>query len=274
MHSPSAGNSDAAPGAGARGPAEPARMPERGHEQTPEPPAESAPGVRPFSATALLGAILLLFVVTPIVDRGRFGDAVEGAALSAVLLCGLLAVGGRVKSLVAAALLVIPAVLAKWFELLWPDVGIPVFLVPALSLACTTFVAIQLLRFVMRSPVVTHETVSAAISAYLVLGLAWGFAYLLVGRADPSAFAIASESGAQAPLDPFSAYYFSFVTLLTIGYGDIAPVSKVARMLAVCEGIAGTLFIVTILGRIVAMYRPQDRPAGRSASKHSKPDPR
>lgn len=222
--------------------------------------AASAPGVSRFSATTLLGALLLLFVVTPVVDRGRFGDAIEAVALSAVLFSGVLAVGGQRRSLVVATLLVVPAMAAKWLELLLPDLPIPGFLVPALSVASTAFVAIELLRFVIRSPVVTHETVSAGISAYLVLGLTWGFAYLIVARADPAAFAVANESGPPKPLDGFAAFYFSFITLLTIGYGDIAPVSNIARMLAICEGLAGTLFIVTILGRLVAMYRPQERP--------------
>lgn len=249
------------------GPSETSHAPAAGESPKPslaaEIHAETAPGVSRFSASTLLGAILLFFVTTPIVDRGRAGEAIEAVGLSIVLLCGVLAVGARRRTLVIASLLVLPAAAAKWIELLSPELAVPGFLVPVLSVAATTFVAIELLRFVMRSPLVTHETVSAAIAAYLVLGMAWGFAYLMVARGDPAAFAIANESGPPAPLDGFTAFYFSFITLLTIGYGDIAPVSKSARMLAICEGLAGTLFVVTILGRLVAMYRPQERPPKR-----------
>jgi voltage-gated potassium channel Kch len=52
----------------------------------------------------------------------------------------------------------------------------------------------------------------------------------------------------------FNAFYFSFITLTTVGYGDITPVSPIARMLAVMEAMTGTLFLGVLIARLVSLY--------------------
>ena len=55
-------------------------------------------------------------------------------------------------------------------------------------------------------------------------------------------------------MDGFESFYFSFVTLTTIGFGDIAPVSRVARMLAVMEAIAGMFYVAVLVARLVSIH--------------------
>jgi hypothetical protein len=55
-------------------------------------------------------------------------------------------------------------------------------------------------------------------------------------------------------LSPYDAFYFSYATLVTVGYGDITPLSRVAKMLAILEGMTGMFYVVTIISRLVAMY--------------------
>jgi hypothetical protein len=71
-------------------------------------------------------------------------------------------------------------------------------------------------------------------------------------------------------LDGFSAFYFSFVTLCTVGYGDIVPVSKVARMLAVTEAITGLFYIAVLVSRLVGMYTNTQPPAGGGLRIHDR----
>jgi hypothetical protein len=54
----------------------------------------------------------------------------------------------------------------------------------------------------------------------------------------------------------FNAFYFRFTTMSTVGFGDITPVSKVARTLAVLEAITGMFYVAVLISRLVAMYSP------------------
>jgi hypothetical protein len=73
-----------------------------------------------------------------------------------------------------------------------------------------------------------------------------------VSKLAPSSFA--SFGQPIASIDPYDAFYFSYTTLITIGFGDITPLSRVARMLAILEGMTGMFYVVTLISRLVSMY--------------------
>jgi hypothetical protein len=93
-----------------------------------------------------------------------------------------------------------------------------------------------------------------------MLGLLWTFAYRLSAGTGPGAF-IFTPAAAAHSLGNFEAMYFSFVTLSTVGYGDITPLSNGARMLAMTEAMTGTLFVAVFIARLVALYTSQGLPA-------------
>lgn len=106
-------------------------------------------------------------------------------------------------------------------------------------------------RFALGERGVDAEHLYAALSAYLLAGLFFGVLYDLMSRLSPGAFAAA---GAAVQLTPASAIYFSFVTLATLGYGDIVPASDAARGVAVVEAVAGQLYVAVMIARIVSLY--------------------
>ena len=61
-------------------------------------------------------------------------------------------------------------------------------------------------------------------------------------------------------LGGFNAFYFSFMTLCTVGYGDITPVSRPARMLAVTEAVVGLFYVAVLISRLVAVYSTTSAP--------------
>jgi hypothetical protein len=210
-------------------------------------------GVGKFSAVHFLFALVAMIFFSPFVDRDPFGDDIEAVLITVVMLSGVLAVGGRRKSLTAALLLVIPALICKWLDHLWPGT-ITRILAPVLSVALMGLLIGLLMKFVLEAATVTAQVLCAAVSAYISMGLLWSFAYVLVDRINPGSFADFGVKDTQ--LDAFEAFYFSFTTLISIGYGDITPVSRVAQMLAILEGMSGMLFVVTMISRLVSLYSP------------------
>ena len=113
------------------------------------------------------------------------------------------------------------------------------------------------LRFAMRASRVDAEHVYAALSAYLLSGILLGQVYWALQQLWPSSFTL------SGPFSRTGAIYFSFVTLATLGYGDIAPRSDIARGLAIAEGIGGQLFLAVLIARLVSVYgRSNDRTSG------------
>ncbi len=134
-----------------------------------------------------------------------------------------------------------------------PDLIPPaVFLVAGLILIA--FVVGNLLRFVLRAPSVNTEVLCASISAYLMLGLMWTLAYWLVDQLTPGgAFSFNTNAGTHS-MSGFTGFYFSFITLSTVGYGDITPVSRLARWLAAMEAMTGLLYVAVLIARLVSLY--------------------
>ena len=225
---------------------------------TPQPPEpqSAAPrriGLHRFSAAEFLIAVVLLFVVSPFVELIPGGNLIETVLITLVLVMGVLAVGRRRRTLVVAVILALPAFIGKWVNHFRPDwVPTEVFLVTGLLFVI--FVVAHLLGFILRAPRVNSEVLCAGISTYLLLGLSWSFAYLLVAQLAPDAFFLNNGTTTGHSLHGADAFYFSLITLSTVGYGDIIPVSNVARMLAAMEAITGSLFVAVFIARLVALY--------------------
>jgi Ion channel len=210
------------------------------------------PRFRRFSTVELLVALALLFFFFPFVEEVKGGDVIVSILLSLVLLSAVLAVADRKGVFFIALVLAIPAIAGR-INHFRPDlVPPPVFLVAGLALIA--FVVANLLRFVLRAPSVNTEVLCASISAYLMLGLLWTVAYWLVAQVTPNAFAFNTATGTKETMAGFNSFYFSFITLSTVGYGDITPVSRIARWLAATEAMTGLLYVTVLIARLVSLY--------------------
>lgn len=208
---------------------------------------------RRFSTVQLLIALAVLLICAPFVEELDGGHLILSVLFSLVLIAAVFAVADRKRTLLIALVLAVPALTARWINHFRPDLVHPaVFLVCALLLLA--FVIGHLLHFVLSAPVVTVEVLSASIAAYLMLGLTWTVAYWLVDQVTPGgAFSFNTERGVHS-IDGFTGFYFSFITLSTVGYGDITPVSRAARWLAAMEAIIGLLYVAVLIARLVSLY--------------------
>jgi hypothetical protein len=91
------------------------------------------------------------------------------------------------------------------------------------------------------------------INHFRPLGLMWTVAYWLVDQLTPGgAFSFNTNAGPQS-MNGFNGFYFSFITLSTVGYGDITPVSRIARWLAAMEAMTGLLYVAVLIARLVSL---------------------
>jgi hypothetical protein len=210
-------------------------------------------GMDRFSTVQLLAALAVLLIAAPFVEELHGGHLILSVLFSVVLLAAVLAVAKRKRSLAIALVLAVPALTVRWINYFRPDLVHPAaFLICALLLLA--FVIGHLLYFILHAPVVTVEVLCASIAAYLMLGVTWTVAYWLVDQLTPGgAFSFNTGGGPQS-INGFTGLYFSFITLSTVGYGDITPVSRAARWLAAMEAITGMLYVAVLIARLVSLY--------------------
>ena len=150
-----------------------------------------------------------------------------------------------------ALFLGLPAVVGGLLAVGWdkpPTIVVALTFVFTLSFLVAVIVVLQ--RHIMTSDRVSGDTLRGAVCVYVLLGVAWAVAYRFVSYLEPDAFNIAGhfvDQGRSLALH----IYFSFVTLTTLGYGDISPI---ARTLAWLEAFVGQIYVALTIARLVSMY--------------------
>jgi Ion channel len=140
------------------------------------------------------------------------------------------------------------ALLVRWASMLAPSVVLEEWRALS-SLVSVGLLSLIVVAQVFRKGPVTLSRIQGAIAVYLLLGLAWAIAYELLALRQPGAFAGAGVDGDL----PQRWLYYSFVTLTTVGYGDVTPVHPIARSLAVLEALTGQLYPAILLARLVSL---------------------
>jgi hypothetical protein len=198
--------------------------------------------------SVFLALLVLLIFLIPSLGLERADERLYGNLMTSVMLvCGV-AIAWRRRAVFFLALSVTVVTLAaRWADFLrntplgvWPHL---------LSIAAILMLLYILLSQVFAPGPVTAMRIQGAIAVYLLFGIAWAHAYAIVGSTIPGSFTI-PERELQLPSEWF---YYSFVTLTTVGFGDIVPSHRVARALTVGEVLTGQLYLAVLIGRLVGM---------------------
>ncbi|MEE9159511.1 MAG: potassium channel family protein [Gammaproteobacteria bacterium] len=213
----------------------------------------------------LLAALLLFLLIHPLFEHLVFARILLQILDSAVLVTAIYAVSQNRKLLIFGILLLLPAMIGSW--------SLYVIEIPALELMARSFSALffafaatVMMLNVFSEEEVTVDTISGAICVYLMMGLTWAFIYSVIEFLAPGSFTInkvpLSLGGDRYYEIPLFLYY-SFVTLTTLGYGDITPLTPPARAFSYVEAIIGQIFVAVLIARLVGLH------IARSTSKDS-----
>ncbi len=213
---------------------------------------------RPGQFTILLIAILGFLLVPPFFINYEPTGVLASTFLSLLLISVLYVFPSR-REFTLACMLAVPTLLGRWLVLGFHHnvlLTVVVLVCWACFLGLTAFVVLQQVLTATR---VTNDTISGAVCGYLLLGLIFAFLYALVELSFPGSFLVDGKVSRPELHRLFyqreigSLIYYSYVTMATLGYGDIAPLSAPARMMAVMEAIAGQFYVAILIARLVSI---------------------
>ena len=204
----------------------------------------------------LLAAQILLSGISPLFSSSVYARPAIDLGITAVFLTAIFAISSKKKHFIIGMILMTPTLILIW--------GIKFYRVEALefiSLIGSVFFFCYMVWLILvdifRAKMVSLDIIAAGISVYLFFGNICGFIYAIIGRVDPNAFTIPAATASYLGDnlgDLGSAMYFSFVTLTTLGYGDITPINNFARSLAYLEAATGQIYLTVLIASLVGIH--------------------
>ena len=206
----------------------------------------------------LFVVLLGLIGISPFIE-GLHGSYLLAGFNAFIVLAAAAAVGRTALSFLIVFCLIGGALGLRFASL---DDGRAALFNWALLLHALVYIAVivLLMRYVFGPEVMDGDRLWGAAAAYLMIGILWCFLYALVELEQSQTFLV---RGVPANLELTELLYFSFSTLTTIGFGDIAPLSRAAQVAAIFEGIVGTLFLAILIAKLVGVYPPPEKAIAR-----------
>jgi hypothetical protein len=215
---------------------------------------KAGPRVGDRGYTRILTTLAALWVLGPVFDLFNLNEVGEVILLSVVLIAGVAVMRGK-----GILFFVVIGMGICLGAMLWVHFSSPLGSVAyiAMNLVGAFFfgsVAFELLRDILSTRrTVTIQLIHGAIAVYVLIGICFSFVYVVLFIADPAAFKGVEDSAAA-----FSQFvYFSFVTLTTLGYGDVTPMTRLGGSFATMEATVGQVYLTVLVARLVGMQISQ-----------------
>lgn len=206
--------------------------------------------------TLLLVAFLVLFLVQPFF-AGNLGflPFISDLLFFIVMGVSIYALSANRQYMIFALFFGLSAILLRWLYWIYPEqeLWVASYL---FAISILLFCDFKLLSFLMQLQKVSQHTINAAICVYLSLGLAWGMAYIVLETLAPSGFLLA-ELVKEPQALMMEMLYYSIVTLTTLGYSDVTPITPLAKKLSVLEAIVGQVYLAVLVARLVSLNTTQ-----------------
>ena len=201
----------------------------------------------------LLVMIMCLLVIAPLVDEFVHLRLLIDIFWTAVFIAAINAVSQKRHHLAIAAVLALPMLGSIWISYALEHTGLRVFGYLC-GAAFFAFAIVQILIFIFKQERVSKDLIVGAALVYMLMALMWTFIIATLEILHPGSYAMAqSETGRGT----WHFLYFSFVTITTLGYGDITPVTRLARSLCIIEAVIGQLYLVVSVAWLVGMHVSQ-----------------
>jgi hypothetical protein len=215
----------------------------------------------------LLAAMVLVFILRPFLESSAGIDLLTDAFLALVTIAGIFGLTDERKGFFGALMIGLAVltlqVASHYFH------SYPVEMLKRVCYAVFfTYLLVVILSHIFRETEVTEDLITGAVCAYLLIGMVWTFVFYFLEQAKEGSFSMAGNS----PRDIGVFFYYSFVTLATLGYGDIVPVTSPARSLGVLEALMGQLYLAITIARLVTVHASKPRKSRDEDVRSRRPD--
>lgn len=218
--------------------------------------------------TVLLCGLSLMIFASPIVKLLRpgppnlFSRLLVLACFALMLLSAIFVISGSRRHLVVGVILSIPTVLLQSVNAVRPSEQLSAWGY-AVTILFLGYIVALVIQALFQQRTITADSICASLCAYLLLGIAWAFIYALIEHQMPESFHISKAhltdtdqlnvNGAHLGF----AIYYSFVTLSTLGYGDVIPVNSISRVFSYSEAVVGQIYLAVLVARLVGLHISQ-----------------
>ena len=203
----------------------------------------------------LFFAMLAAIIVRPLLDNGVLGLLILNVLISAVLISSAYAVSGHGRTLKVSLFLLAPAFLSSWSTVFMSDLW-PMAVSRVLMLAFVSYILGVIALDILSEKRVTRDTIFGSACVYMFLGFVFADIYMLFQIIEPQSFGqaidiapVGSEVRVSSELS-----YFSFVTLTTLGYGDMTPKTGMVQGIATFEAMLGQFYLTVLVARLVGLH--------------------
>lgn len=205
-------------------------------------------GIRIGRFLLLFISIILMMGVRPLMKDIIRMKILTDILFTAILISGLWAFSRKRGVFITGLSMAIPALVLGWVA---DFVDVPAIM-PLSRFFLALFCMVMLAAFfahILKAKEVTTDLIMGAASSYFLIGFLWGFVFFFIETFSPGSFRM---DGSSTDLESQLLYY-SFVTLTTVGYGDITAVSMIARSYSILEAVIGQLYLAVLVAGLVGL---------------------
>lgn len=222
-------------------------------------------GVRQWRFSILLVILLGLLAVSPIMAGFGVSTPLFDALMNVLMVTAILSLCFERRQRLFAIVLGVPTIVLSLGGHAFSGTGssLVLFAGQVCEVVFLFGAAGLIVRSLFKSPSLSFDSILGAVCGYLFLGLAWAVVYVMIEHYSPGSFQISQaifDSGESSRRITHVLTYYSFVTLTTVGYGDVSAISPATRTFAWIEAISGQFYLAVIVAGIVSMMVAKSMP--------------
>ena len=199
----------------------------------------------------LLVMLVSLFTITSFIGNPYAADLYVTINYTLMLLSGLYAFSEVKNFLKFTALFFLFAIFIYWMEFFHPQFQLVYTIRPLITALVLAFLLIMTLRSILLAGSITKNVIFGSLCGYILIGYIGAFLTMAIALLYPGSYNIPGE------IQTMDAIYFSFVTMTTLGYGDLLPLAEESRALAILLSILGPMYVAILIAMLVGKYSSQ-----------------